>query len=262
MNKTHSRIELIRIEGLIMLRAMIGFILSATVTAAGAGQTLHVYGPGGPMAPIKECAELYQQKTGVKIEVMAGPEQSWIDAAQTNADVIFGGADYMLTKFELDHKGFLLPGSRVELFDRAVGILVRPGNPKSIRGMTDLAKPGMRLLDVNGAGQTGLWEDLAGRKGLISAVSSNVIASVANSAQGIEQWNTRPELDAWITFESWAKRLPGKVELVRLPEGERLYRGTPAAVASRSTSQDQARSFLVFLQSPSAHAVFVKWGWR
>lgn len=245
-----------------MLKIVAGAFLNAVVTAMAAGQGLHVYGPGGPMAPIKECAELYQQKTGVQVEVTAGPEPSWIAAAQTDADVIFGGAEYMLTQFELDHKGFLLPGSRVELYDRAVGILVRPGNPKHIRGIADLAKPGMHLLDVDGAGQTGLWEDLAGRKGLISAMSSNMTAVEGNSAQGIEQWNIHPELDAWITYESWAKRLPGKVELVRLPEGERLYRGTPAAIASRSTSQEQARSFLAFLRSAQAHAIFVKWGWR
>ena len=31
-----------------------------------------------------------------------------------------------------------------------------------------------------------------------------------NSADGIEQWNTQPELDAWITYESWVKRLLGR----------------------------------------------------
>ena len=72
--------------------------------AMAAGQSLHVYGPGGPLAPMKECAELYQQKTGVKVQVTAGPEEAWIDSAQTDADVVFGGAEYMLTQFDLEHK--------------------------------------------------------------------------------------------------------------------------------------------------------------
>ncbi len=245
-----------------MLKFLTGVLLCASIMATAAGQSLHVYGPGGPLAPMKECAELYQQKSGVKVEVTAGPEKAWIDSAQADADVIFGGAEYMLTQFDLDHKGFFLPGSRVELYDRAVGILVRPGNPKHIHDIADLAKSGVHLLDVNGAGQTGLWEDLVGRKGLIPAVSSNITVSVANSAEGMESWSTRPELDAWINYESWAKRLTGKAELVRLPESERLYRGTSAAIASRSAFPDQARSFLNFLQSPQAHAIFVKWGWR
>lgn len=245
-----------------MLKFVTGLILSASLTTMVAEQSLHVYGPGGPMDPMKECANLYEQKTAVKVEVTAGPEKTWIDLAEVNADVIFGGAEYMLTQFDLDHKGFLLPGSRVELYDRAVGIFVRPGNPKHIHDIADLAKPGVHLLDVNGAGQTGLWEDLAGRKGLIPAISSNITASVANSAEGVEKWSTWPQLDAWINYESWAKSLTGKAELVRLPESERLYRGTPAAITSRSASQDQARLFLTFLQSPQAHAIFVKWGWR
>lgn len=245
-----------------MLKFVTGLVLGTSLGFTAQGQSLHVYGPGGPLAPMKECAELYQQKTGVNVQVTAGPEKAWIDSAQSDADVVFGGADYMLTQFDLEHKGFLLPGSRVELYDRAVGILVRPGNPKHIHDIADLAKRGVHLLDVNGAGQTGLWEDLAGRKGLIPAVSSNITVSVANSAEGMECWSTRPELDAWINYESWAKRLTGKAELVRLPENERLYRGTPAAIASHSASPDQARSFLIFLQSPQAHAIFVKWGWR
>ena len=245
-----------------MPRFLSGFILIASLAGSACAQTLHVYGPGGPLAPMKECAALYQQKTGVRVEVTAGPEEQWFAAADTDADIIFGGAEYMLTEFDLDHKGFLLSGSRVELYDRAVGILVRPGNPKHIRSLFDLAKPGVQLLDVSGAGQTGLWEDLAGRKGLIRGIAPNISVSVSNTAEGLKLWRTRPELDAWISYESWAKRMNGQADLVRLPESERLYRGTPAAIANRSTFQDQARSFLTFLQSSQAHAVFVKWGWR
>ena len=90
-----------------MLKSLTGVILCASMMAMAAGQSLHVYGPGGPLAPMKECAELYQQKTGVKVQVTAGPEKAWIDSAQTDADVVFGGAEYMLTQFDLEHKGFL-----------------------------------------------------------------------------------------------------------------------------------------------------------
>ena len=51
------------------------------------------------------------------------------------------------------------------LFLRPATILVRPGNPGHITGVADLLKPGHRVLVVNGAGQQGLWEDVAGRLG-------------------------------------------------------------------------------------------------
>ncbi|MCP1096592.1 hypothetical protein M0L17_22795 [Bacillaceae bacterium OS4b] len=34
-----------------------------------------VYGPGGPLGPIKEAGELFTKETGIKIEVTAGPEE-------------------------------------------------------------------------------------------------------------------------------------------------------------------------------------------
>ena len=233
-----------------------------SISTAGFAQSLHVYGPGGPLAPMKECAMLYQKTSGVQVVVQAGPEKQWFPAAQQDGDVIFGGADYMLTQFALDHEGFLLEGSRVELYDRAVGILVRPGNPKGIRSLGDLTNPGVHILDVNGAGQLGLWEDVAGRLQLISGFQHNVALSVANSAEGIKAWDARPELDAWVTYESWAKRLPTTTTLIQLPPSERLYRGTPIAVTGRSTNVQQATAFIKFLQTPQAHAIFVKWGWR
>jgi accessory colonization factor AcfC len=235
---------------------------SIAMSCSCSAQTLHLYGPGGPLAVMKECAAVYQKSSGLEVVVEGGPEKEWFPAAQRDADLIFGGADYMLTQFALDHEGFLRKGSRVELYDRAMGILVRPGNPKAIRSLSDLTGPGVRILDVNGAGQVGAWEDLIGRLHLIAEFQRNIALSVPSTADGVKAWDAHPELDAWITYESWVKRLPTTTALVRLPEDERLYRGTPIAVAERSTHSEQAAAFIKFLQSPQAHAIFVKWGWR
>lgn len=126
------------------------FALSLTNIAAS--QTLHVYGPGGPLVPMKECAEVHTKQTHIPVEVMAGPEDKWMTSAQGNADVIYGGAEYMLTQFGQKHPGFLQDGSHWELYRRAIGILVRKNNPKHIRDLADLTKPGIKILDVNGAG--------------------------------------------------------------------------------------------------------------
>lgn len=240
------------------------YIIAALIAMScpGFAQTLHVYGPGGPLAPMMEGAVRYQQTSGVQVVVQAGPEKQRFPAAQQDADVIYGGAEYMLTQFALDHDGFLREGSRVELYDRAAGILVRPGNPKGIHTLSDLGKPGVRILDVNGAGQLGLWEDLVGRLHLISEFQHNIAFSVPNSAEAVKAWDTRPELDAWVTYESWAKRLPTTTALIQLPASERVYRGTPIAITARSANVQQAAAFIHFLQTPQAHAIFVKWGWR
>ena len=71
-----------------------------------------------------------------------------------------------------------------------------------------------------------------------------------------------PELDAWITFESWHYRLKDVTDLVRIPERDRIYRGTPIAITKISKNKDLAKGFIEFLKTEQAHAVFQKWGWK
>jgi accessory colonization factor AcfC len=167
----------------------------------------------------------------------------------------------MLTEFMLKHPDLVDPRTRNSLYVRPAGILVRPGNPKKIKSLKDLTKDGVRIVDVNGAGQLGLWEDLAGVHGLIPGIQKNILLSVATSAEAIDKWKTMPELDAWITYESWHYRLKEITDLVRLPRAQRLYRGTPIAITTISKQRDLAQQFIDFLKTPAVHAVFQKWGW-
>jgi accessory colonization factor AcfC len=223
---------------------------------------LRIYGPGGPLVPLAECGKLFAGERKVQVRVDGGPEQRWLEMARADGDLVFDAAEYMLTDFMRRHPGLLDPATRTSLYPQPAAILVRPGNPKGIRGLEDLARPGVRLLDVIGAGQLGLWEDLAGRKGLIPALQRNIAASFANTAEAIAAWRDRPELDAWITFESWHHRLREDTAVVRLPEAEQLLRGTPIAVTARSEQRALALAFLEFARGEACHAAFRKQGWR
>ena len=217
--------------------------------AAAQDKVLHVYGPGGPLGPMEECAQLFSKAKGVEVKVTAGPEATWLDQARKDADLIFGGAEYMLTDFILRHPEMVDPKTRTSLYVRPAGILVRKGNPKRIRSLYDLTRDGIRILDVNGAGQVGLWEDLAGPYGIIPEIQKNIALSVTSSAEAVEKWQTMPELDAWITFESWHYRLKDDTELVEMPKARKIYRGTPIAVTFNSKQKDLAQKFIGFLKS-------------
>ena len=226
------------------------------------GIALKVCGPEGPAAPMKECAGIFTKLQGQRVEVMAGPEALWTARAKNDADVIYGGAEYMLSRFISDHSCIIEDNTRTSLYNRVGGILVRKGNPKRIKSFSDLAKDGIRLLEVNGEDEIGLWEDMAGRLGLIPDIRKNIVVSVSSTNQAIEKWNTTPELDAWITFESWHYSLKDVTDLVHLPERERVYRGTPVAAATFYKNRESARLFIQFLKTEQCHAVFRKWGWE
>lgn len=238
------------------------FSLATVGQMGGTRPRIDVYGPGGPLGPMKECAEAFSKQRHVEVVVTAGPESQWIERAKMDADVIFGGAEYMLTDFVLKYPTLVDAKTRTELYPRAAGILVRKGNPKKIGSLNDLTRSGIRIIDVNGAGQLGLWEDMAGSKGLIPGIAKNIVLSIRTSAEAIEKWKQMPELDAWITYESWHYRLKDETDLVSLPPSEKIYRGTPIAITKTAENTAIAQEFVKFLQSAEGHRIFQKWGWR
>jgi accessory colonization factor AcfC len=139
---------------------------------------------------------------------------------------------------------------------------VRKGNPKGIRSLEDLTAPGIYLIDVHGEGSAGLWEDLAGRKGLIPDLRKKIAVSVETSFEAIEQWKAAPALDGWITFQSWHYRFTEMTDLVRLPKNETIYRGTAAVATNFYKNRVPAGKFLEFLKTAECQAVFRKWGWE
>jgi accessory colonization factor AcfC len=143
-----------------------------------------------------------------------------------------------------------------------VGILVRKGNPKKIRSLGDLATDSIRLLVMNGSGQTGLWEETAAVRGLVPDLQKRNAVTVSSSTEAIERWKTVTTLDAWITFESWHYRLEDVTDLVRLPKEERIFRGTAVVGTHFYKNKEKARLFIEFLKTEQCHAVFQKWGWE
>lgn len=167
-------------------------------TLVSAQETLNVYGPGGPAPAMKDAAKAFGDANKVTVNVVAGPTPQWVDKAKQDADVIFSGAENMFNDFAKALPGAFELRDAQPLYLRPVAILVRPGNPKKIRGFRDLLKPGVKVLTVAGAGQTGLWEDVAGRTGDISMVrafrKNMVFPEAANSAAAKDQWTHKPIL--------------------------------------------------------------------
>ncbi|MEK6755583.1 MAG: substrate-binding domain-containing protein [Bacteroidota bacterium] len=226
------------------------------------GKYLRIYGSSGPGVPIKECAQLFSQYNGIDVLVTSGPESDWTDRALQDADLIYAGAEYVLAQFTQAHPGFIDLKTRTSLYERPVGILVRKGNPRRIQSISDLARPGIRHLDVVGSSQIALWEDIAGLKHLIQAIQKNIILTVQTSDQAFEKWRSMPGIDAWVTFESWYYRDKSVADLVQLPYEERMCRGTPIALTKGAKNRSLAMKFIEFLKSEQARAIFQKWGWE
>jgi accessory colonization factor AcfC len=231
---------------------------------ASAGETIHVYGPGGPMPPMKEAATTFGTAHGVTVDVTAGPTPTWIEKAKTDADVIFSGSETMMTDF-IGALGDKVDTTTVRpLYLRAAAILVRPGNPGHITGIKDLMKPGHHVLVVNGAGQNGLWEDIVGRTGDVGAIRafrSNVVTYAANSALARQAWTTDTSLDAWVIWTIWQVSNPTLADQVVIEPEYQVYRDTGVALTKKGAQSADAKAFATYLESPEAALIFARWGW-
>ncbi|HET9426463.1 MAG TPA: substrate-binding domain-containing protein [Gemmatimonadaceae bacterium] len=247
--------------------------LPAQTQAAAPAETLFVYGPGGPLPAMKEAAAAFGRRHGVQVEVVAGPTPQWLAKARNDADVIFSGAEHMMTDFVRQLGDTSVGGPRPGRIDEAtirplylrpVAILVRPGNPKRIRRFEDLLRPGTKVLVVQGAGQTGLWEDVAGRTGdirVVRAFRRNIGAFAANSGEAKERWTSDSTFDAWLIWNIWQVANPAVAEVVPVAERWRVYRDAGVALTMKGRERAKAREFVTFLESPAGARIFARWGW-
>ena len=212
---------------------------------------------------MREAAAAFEKSAGVKIDVTAGPTPKWNDQAKTDADMVFSGSETMMTDFILAMEPQLSHRDVIPLYLRPLSILVRPGNPRRINGFEDLLRPGLSVLVVNGAGQNGVWEDAAGRKGdikTVKALRSNISAYARNSADAKATWVNDKTLDAWLIWNIWQVESPTLADVVNIAPEYAVYRDAGIAITTRGKLKPQTQGFVDFLQSPAGAAIFARWG--
>lgn len=225
--------------------------------------TIRVYGPGGPLPAMKEAAAAFQQITGNIVLVTGGPTSQWIDQAGKNADVVYSGAEHMMSEF-LKALPAIDETTVRPLYLRPAALLVRPGNPRKIGGFSDVLRPGIQIMVVNGSGQTGLWEDVAGRKGdleTLRAFRSNIKHFAANSGEARTAWLKQSNLDVWLIWTHWQVANRELADLVPIEEPYLIYRPADVSLTGQGKSRAAARQFVEFLQSREGARIFAKWGW-
>jgi accessory colonization factor AcfC len=249
------------------VRSPYSFFVAVVIMLPGMhsfAQEIRVYGPGGPEPAIREAATQFEAARGIRVVVTAGPTAKWISQAKADADVVYSGSETMLTDFLEQMEGELLPATVTPLYLRVSAILVRPGNPRRITDFADLLAPGIKVLVVNGSGQNGLWEDIAGRKGKIETVKAlrkNIGLFAKTSADAAKAWKDDRSFDAWLTWTIWQGESRGVADVIPLDPDIRIYRDAGVALTRRGQQKAAAREFVVFLASPAGVRIFQKMGW-
>lgn len=228
---------------------------------------VNLYGPIGPHTALKNVADLYTQKTGIRINVYFGPQATWFDQAKKDADILFGTSDQSAIATASDFIDRFNIDQVIPIYFREAIILTQKGNPLQIKGLRDLAEKKVRIVVPEGLGKsntsgTGVWEDMIGRTKNIKAIQDfrrNIVAFVPSSGSAKELF-AENKADAWITWADWFKNNPDIGTAVAIERDLVIYRTLNVVV--REGASVEVQDFVNYLTMREAREIFKKYGWQ
>jgi molybdate transport system substrate-binding protein len=245
---------------LICLAALAGVLVFAWSGHAKSEFKLLVHAGAGIQPPLDELAAMFTKKTGVQV------------------DYSYKGSGCLLPDIVVSQKGDVyIPG---ELFymqqalDRGLISKYRPvahmstvliaqrGNPKHIKGLSDLARPGLRvgLGDPKAIAIGRAARAVLDRAKLREQIEKNVCMCCMNV---VELGNAVKlgHLDAAIVWDGTAALYGGAVTTIPIPPAYRETSTIPVGVLKVSQHPREAAQFMDFLASRAAGPVFRKHGY-
>src|SRR5579885_1944043 len=223
-------------------------VVAASATAASRSTTLSLVAYSTPKPALAKIIQAWQKTpdgSGVNFTQSYGPStnQARAVAAGQPADVVFA---------------------------------VRNGNPKHIKGWSDLVRPGVQVVTPNPfSSGSAKWNVLAAygaerRLGKSDKQATAYVQQlfehvVSQDTSGANATNTflSGKGDVLITYESEAinARLQGKDIQYVIPRQTMLIQ-LPAAVIKNSPNRDKANQFIRYLKSKPAQEIFAQDGFR
>jgi len=239
-------------------------------------EVVRVFSARACAAPLEKAAKLFEQHSGIHVEISVcsrhcaspvaeeatgetGGDDFLLEISDAGIhDLAIGGAEYLLDDGEI--RGIVRRHERRTIACRVSAIIIPAGNPKRVRSVEDMARPGVRVgvsvIDC----LKGLWEDVAGRLGLMDKIRRN-ISYYANGCIAIVEAVAENQVDAAFGWTAFKHLEPDRIEIVEMPKEQQVLRGTGVGMLSFAKNTEAARKFMDFLTTPEARAFYKGYGW-
>lgn len=247
-----------------MLRA---FVVSAalllTANAADAAQMKLLVG-GSMQEPFKEVGAEFGKKNGHTIEYIVdttGALQKRMRAGE-RADIVLVSAPGM-DALEKEH--LIMPGTRVDLANAAIGVSVKAGAPSPDLSSADAFKKALlsarsiAVVDPKAGGTSGNYlNGLFQRMGIADEVKKKAVYGMQGSQIATAVAEGRAELG--MTFIS--EMLPNKGVRIAgpLPAAVQSATNYTVAIPANAPNPDAARAFISAMRTPEARAAIAHAG--
>jgi molybdate transport system substrate-binding protein len=221
----------------------------------GPKTTLYLYCGAGIRPFMEPAVEAFQkQHPNVRIDVGYAGSGCLLSqlAFAKKGDLYMPGEDYYLAQAR--DRQFIGEERLVGYFEPV--ILVRKGNPKGVRGLEDLAKPGLRV-GVGEPDSCAVGRAAAAileKAGLSKQVEPNIRARAGNVPE-LGNAVKLKSLDAVIVWNITAAQYPNDCEAVPLAAGTYEPSAIPVGLLKFAAHETEARQFMEFLLSPEGQGL-------
>ena len=250
--------------GLLLLSVLLMSVVSGFSTNAHSEESLLVFAGAASKPPTEEAAKAFEKKTGVKVDLVFGGSGFVLSQMilAKKGDIYFpGSSDFMEIARK---KGAVAAGTERKVVYLVQAINVQKGNPKGIRTLRDLTRPGLRVAIANPEGVcVGLYavetlekafspiEKAAFKKNLVNYTESCEKTATAISLKTVDA------VIGWSVFQHWD---PARIETIPLKKNEISRIGyIPVAISTYSNNKGRARQFIDFLLSEEGKAIYRKY---
>jgi molybdate transport system substrate-binding protein len=243
--------------------ALVALLLAARAAHA---DTLRVSAAASLTEAFQEIAALYEQaQPGDSVELnFAGSQVLRTQIEQGAAADVFASAD-LVHADALKAGGLLGP---YQVFARNRLVVVVPAQGARVRGLQDLARPGMKLVVAGPSVPVGRYTTQAIAKlaaaGLFGddfqARAHANVASQETSVRAVLAKVALGEADAGFVYASDAATAPEKVRTLDVPERYNVVAQYPIGVLARSGAAEKARVFVALVTGSEGQAILRKHG--
>ena len=222
------------------------------------GATIFLYAGAALKPALEELTEAFRAKTGSRVECDYGGSGMIISRVRLSkrGDLFMPGEKWYVDQAAQD--GLVASQKNVCYFVPV--ILVQKGNPKNVKTLADLARPGLRLgLGNPKVCQIGRASEQLFAKNNIAkdAIEKNVaFSSVTVSELGLQV--TMGQLDATVVWDATAAFYADKADAIAIPPAANEVSSVAVAILKFSEQPALAQEFVDFLASPDGQEIFRK----
>lgn len=253
--------DIMKLYRLFLVWGLSGLMFMATSASIAYADELMIFAGSASKPPTEEVIQAFEKSTGIKVSITFGGSGfvlSQMSLAQ-RGDIYFpGSSDYMEIAKK---KGLVLPESEQYVAYLVPAMNVQKGNPKGIKSLRDLKKPGLRVVIANpDAVCVGLYAVEIIEKNFSAQEKGAFRSNLVNYTDSCEKTATAISLktvDAvigWSVFQYWD---PHRIETIPLKKNEIVRIGyLPIAISKFTRNKALAQKFIDFMRSSEGRSFF------